>query len=135
MAYTTIFIDESLITDKVAVPFKTKDAAIWEAALKRADDAVRSLARRLGVMSDDDIQVPLETTVQDYALAYFYFRLFKEVGGVNDIEENELDKYQVKSDEYKSEMLAMYRANTYETITGDVADRGSYVQYGSVSRM
>ena len=118
-----VYLKQALLTDKVAVPFKTNDTTFWTACVTYADTLAVDLAEQLGIL-EADIATPIHTAFNDYLTYAFYERLFLEASGVNEEEE---EKYLEKAGIYEGKKNKAKIEVTPEIITKTVCDRGDRV--------
>ena len=116
------FLVEADLTDKVALPFIADVNTDINVYLTKGDEAITSIAQAKGVLDSADIVEPLVYELKEYGLAVVYCKLFADVGGVNNIEAFEADKYSAKFMHYKQEMKDNAKNLTYEMITQSVKD-------------
>jgi hypothetical protein len=127
------YFDADRLTDKVAIDYKDNDATFWNAVIAETDRAVVDLAETNGVASSDistDDSGYVHTFIQEWARARFYYMIFEEAAGLNDIEDNEQDRYYRKFQHYYARAKDLEKRITEEMFTGNVCTRGDRVQQG-----
>ena len=112
------YTDETLILNVNALEIRENEPEIWEALLDDTDKAVISKSKRVGVL-ESDIETPLGTEFQNWAIAYLYTRIaFAKEGSVGNSTLEDGDIYSLLRDRSIKEMSHWGKFLTKEVISG-----------------
>ena len=109
------FITTDDITDSIVVDFDIDDY------ITLADNPIISLARKFGVMSEDDIEDdPFDEILKEYEVAWLLERFCRDTSGQNDTDLSSNEKYMYKHDIYSKRRYQLYKELTVEMFLGTV---------------
>lgn len=117
------FIEPGDIKDSMARGFELEEY------IDETNQEVIDLCERKGVRDTSSIETdPLHYKLKRYAIVFMLMRLYQDKIGVNNNELADMDKYVVKYNLYKKELMSLEEQVSYPMITGSVSEKRDRVK-------